>query len=87
MVLFGVALIFLSCNAGDSVAKFASVNVHKRLVAADAYREKRYEEALKRAFLRTDQDFLASQSYTHFPVDFIYLSLQQPLMPPILKAV
>jgi len=63
-------LNFLFCNAGDSVAKFASVNVHKRLVAEDAYREKRYEEALKMAFLGTDQDFLASKSYTLFPVGF-----------------
>jgi len=54
------ALNFLSCNTGDSVAKFASVNIHKRLVAEDAYREKRYKEALKMAFLGTDQDFLAS---------------------------
>ena len=58
-VSFG-RLNFLSCNTSDSVAKFASGNVHKRLVAEDAYREKRYEEALKMAFLGTDQDFLAS---------------------------
>ena|ERR1700733_4956265 len=47
---------------GGSVAKFAGSNVHKRLVSEEAYREKRYEEALKRAFLGTDEDLLASQS-------------------------
>jgi len=52
-------------HGGDSVAKFASVNVHKRLVAEDAYREKRYEEALKMAFLGTDQDFLATIDAAH----------------------
>ena len=44
---------------GGSVAKFAGKNVHKRLVTEEAYREKRYEEALKRAFLGTDEDLLA----------------------------
>jgi len=39
------------------------VNVHKRLVTEEAYYEKRYEEALKRAFLGTDKDLLADPSY------------------------
>src|ERR1700729_3724635 len=52
---------FLSCSVGDSVAKFAGINVHRRLVTEEAYREKHYEEALKRAFLGTDEDLLASQ--------------------------
>ena len=43
------------------MAKFAGINVHKRLVAEEAYREKEYKEALKRAFLGTDEDFLASE--------------------------
>jgi len=51
-----------SAILGGSVAKFAGSNVHKRLVSEEAYREKRYEEALKRAFLGTDEDLLASQS-------------------------
>ena len=45
--------------SGRNVADFARVNVHKRLVGEDAYREKRYQEALKRAFLGTDEDMLA----------------------------
>lgn len=41
------------------VTAFTSENVHSRLVAEDAFREKRYEEALKRAFLGTDEDIFA----------------------------
>ena len=39
------------------MSKFAGTNVHKRLVSEGAYREKRYEEALKSAFLGTDEDW------------------------------
>jgi len=46
-------------HGGESVAKFASQTVHKRLVSEEAYHEKNYEVALKRAFLDTDEDFLA----------------------------
>jgi len=45
-------------HCGGRVAKFAGIHVHKRLVTEDAYREKRYEEALKRAFLGIDEDLL-----------------------------
>lgn len=44
------------------MAKFAGQNVHKRIVTEESYREKRYDEALKRAFLGTDEDLLASES-------------------------
>lgn len=47
---------------GSTVAKFAGNNVHKRLLAEEAYREKRYEEAMKKAFLGTDEDLLAGTS-------------------------
>jgi hypothetical protein len=46
---------------GFAISKFASTNVHRHFVAEDAYREKRYEEALKRAFLGTDEDILAGE--------------------------
>jgi len=49
------------------MAKFAGINVHKRLVAEDAYHKKRYEEALKNAFLGTDKDFLASEFHIFIP--------------------
>lgn len=63
----GGALLFISLLSyadpvltGGTVARFAGQNVHKRLVAEDTYREKKYEAALKRAFLGTDEDLLAS---------------------------
>ncbi|KAH7919585.1 PP2C-domain-containing protein [Leucogyrophana mollusca] len=54
-------------HGGGTVAKFAGKNVHKRLVAEEAYREKRYDEALKRAFLGTDEDLLADPAHTRDP--------------------
>ena len=44
------------------MAKFASLNVHKRLVTEEAYKNDDYEVALKKAFLGTDEDILAGQS-------------------------
>lgn len=55
--LFGLA----ETSAGGTVAKFAGENVHTRLVKEETYREKQYEAALKRAFLGTDEDLLASE--------------------------
>ncbi|KAG2129103.1 phosphatase 2C-like domain-containing protein [Suillus clintonianus] len=46
-------------HGGSAVARFAKNNVHKRLISDEAYREKRYEEAFKKAFLGTDEDLLA----------------------------
>ena len=43
------------------MAKFAGLNVHKRLVTEEAYKNDDYEVALKKAFLGTDEDILASQ--------------------------
>ena len=43
------------------MAKFASLNVHKRLVTEEAYKNEDYEVALKNAFLGTDEDMLAGQ--------------------------
>lgn len=47
---------------GSTVAKFAGQNVHRRLVQEESYKEGNYAEALKRAFLGTDEDLLASAS-------------------------
>jgi protein phosphatase 2C family protein 2/3 len=61
-----------SCHpAGSTVAKFAGQNVHKRLVTEESYKEAQYDEALKRAFLGTDEDLLASQCCprSFFPID------------------
>jgi protein phosphatase PTC2/3 len=72
---------FSYCNVGGSVAKFAGINVHKRLVTEEAYREKRYEEALKRAFLGTDEDLLARQFHIFLPVGFPTSELQTFIEP------
>lgn len=46
-------------GAGGTVARFAGANVHRRLVQEEHYQKKNYPEALKRAFLGTDEDLLA----------------------------
>ena len=58
--LVTVNLIILS--TGSSVAKFAAQHVAKRLVSEQAYREFKYEQALKNAFLGTDEDLRAGMS-------------------------
>jgi len=37
--------------------------VHKRLVTEESYKEQTWEMALKKAFLGTDEDLLASKSF------------------------
>ena len=44
---------------GSGVAKFAGLNVHKRLVTEEAYKNDDFEVALKNAFLGTDEDIRA----------------------------
>ena len=53
---FGPRLYFA---AGGTVAKFSGDNVHKRLSAEETYQDKRYDAALKKAFLGTDEDIRA----------------------------
>lgn len=68
---------------GDLVAKFAGQNVHKRLVNEEAYREKNYEPALKRAFLGTDEDILAGHFFLLINLSTGHLStFAQALNPP-----
>ena len=50
----------LKLGLGSTVAKYAGVNVHRRLVEEENYKQGRYELAMKRAFLGTDEDLLAS---------------------------
>ncbi|KAJ7935621.1 PP2C-domain-containing protein [Mycena leptocephala] len=54
-------------HGGGTVAKFAGQNVHKRLVTEESYKESQYDEALKRAFLGTDEDLLANPAHTRDP--------------------
>jgi hypothetical protein len=50
---------------GSTVAKFSGDTVHFRLRSTAEYQSGDYEAALKRAFLATDEDLRASQSFTH----------------------
>ena len=43
-------------DPGLSIAEFAGGNLHRRLAAEEAYHEKRYDVALKKAFLGMDED-------------------------------
>lgn len=54
-------------HGGGTVARFAGQNLHKRLLTEEAYREAHYEEAMKRAFLGTDEDLLADPTHTRDP--------------------
>jgi hypothetical protein len=56
-----ILITFVDIREGAAVAKFAADNVHQKLVLGEDYREKRYEAALKTAFLATDEDLLASK--------------------------
>ena len=46
-------------NTGGSVARFAGQNVHRRLVQEESYQQQDYKDAMRRAFLGTDEDMLA----------------------------
>ena len=46
-------------TTGGSVARFAGTNVHRRLLNEESYQQQNYEEAMRRAFLGTDEDMLA----------------------------
>ena len=64
-VVCGVVAVFMQFSSylaalGSSVAKYAGEHVHKRLVEEAAYKERQYPEALKRAFLNTDDDMKKS---------------------------
>lgn len=54
-------------HGGSTVAKFAGINVHKRLVIEETYQNNDYEAALKKAFLGTDEDLLADPAHTRDP--------------------
>jgi protein phosphatase 2C family protein 2/3 len=49
-------------HSGSNVAKFAGLNLHKRLVKEEAYKNDDYEGALTNAFLRMDEDLLAEST-------------------------
>ncbi|THH01581.1 hypothetical protein EW026_g1168 [Hermanssonia centrifuga] len=54
-------------HGGASVAKFAGERVHRRLVEDGAYKERRFPEALKNAFLGSDAEMKNSPSFMRDP--------------------
>ncbi|KAG1734768.1 phosphatase 2C-like domain-containing protein [Suillus occidentalis] len=61
-------MLVLEENSANKNTFFAIYDGHSgsttRLVLEDAYHEKRYDEALKKAFLSTDEDLLADPSHS-----------------------
>lgn len=47
-------------SVGSTVARFAGDTVHHRLAGIEDYKNKKYEAALKRAFISTDEDLRSS---------------------------
>ncbi|KAG8886210.1 Protein phosphatase 2C 2 [Tulasnella sp. 331] len=54
-------------HGGATAAKFAGVNVHKRLASEETYAKKDYKAALKQAFLGTDEDLRADSNFFRDP--------------------
>ena len=64
-------------NTGSSVARFAGQNVHRRLIQEESYGQQDYKEAMRRAFLGTDEDMLAGALYS--PLGYERADLDQIL--------
>ena len=72
-----ITIMFADIHEGAAVAKFAADNVHQKLVLSEDYREKRYEAALKRAFLAVDEDLWASKFECHNGIYMCYVVSRQ----------
>jgi protein phosphatase 2C family protein 2/3 len=55
-------LTLTSLSKGGAASKFAAQTVHKQLVMEESYHLKKYEIALKRAFLDTDEELRNGKS-------------------------
>jgi len=67
MEVWRCSFVWLELNEsyiGGSVARFAGQNVHRRLVQEESYQHQNYEDAMRRAFLGTDEDMLAGACYS-----------------------
>nr|WEY08145.1 type 2C protein phosphatase [Ganoderma lucidum] len=51
-------------HGGSAVAKYAGLNLHKRLIQGAAYKNKDYALSLKEAFLGTDTDMRSSPDFS-----------------------
>lgn len=56
-------LVCASCVLGAEAAKYAGKHVHQSLVKDEAYKEERYTDALKHAFLNADADMKTGMLY------------------------
>lgn len=54
-------------HGGATVAKYTGETLHTRLAATEEYKAGKYEEALKRAFLATDEDLRANPAFANDP--------------------
>ncbi|ORX34096.1 phosphatase 2C-domain-containing protein [Kockovaella imperatae] len=54
-------------HGGSSAAKFAGTTLHQRLADLPAYKSGDYEEALRRAFFKTDEDLRAEPTFFNDP--------------------
>ena len=74
---FDFRLDLSESNTGSSVARFAGQNVHRRLVQEESYGQQDYKEAMRRAFLGTDEDMLAGALYS--PLGYKHADFDQIL--------
>ena len=59
--LFGRTLVLRSgVYSGSTIARFSGDTVHKRLRALPEYQERKWEQSMRRAFLKTDEDLRSS---------------------------
>ena len=56
MLLTKLSTIF--CVAGSTVARYCGKTLHQRLIDLDSFQEGSYTEALRRTFLKTDEELL-----------------------------
>jgi len=54
-------------HGGSTVARFAGDTVHSRLQGIEDYKNKKYEAALKRAFISTDEDLRSNPDFQNDP--------------------
>ena len=63
-LLFGSHLELSQSYTGSSVARFAGQNVYRRPVQEESYQQQNYEDAMRRSFLRTDEDMFTGAHYS-----------------------
>lgn len=54
-------------HGGSTVARYTGDTLHHRLRATDQFKAGKFEEALKRAYLATDEDLRANPDFAHDP--------------------